>query len=40
MLIIEFKHALFQDEVSINYVKLHADPKQGKSLDISKLFCS
>lgn len=24
----------FQDEVTINYNKLHADPKQGKSLDI------
>lgn len=23
-----------QDEVTINYNKLHADPKQGKSLDI------
>ena len=25
-----------QEEVAINYNKLHADPKQGKSLDISK----
>ena len=28
---------LFQGEVTINYNKLHADPKQGKTLDISKL---
>ena len=26
-----------QEEVSIQYVKLHADPKEGKSLDISKI---
>ncbi len=26
----------FQGEVTINYNKLHADPKQGKTLDISK----
>ena len=26
----------FQGEVTINYNKLHADPKQGKSLDIGK----
>lgn len=25
---------MFQDTVTINYNKLHADPKQGKSLDI------
>lgn len=24
----------FQDEVTINYNKLHADPQQGKTLDI------
>lgn len=24
----------FKDQVTINYNKLHADPKQGKSLDI------
>lgn len=24
----------FKDEVSINYNKLHADPRQGKTLDI------
>lgn len=27
-----------QEEVIINYVKLHADPKEGKSLDIGKFF--
>ena len=25
-----------QDEVIINYVKLHAEPAEGKTLDISK----
>ena len=27
-----------QDSVTIQYVKLHADPKEGKTLDISKFF--
>jgi hypothetical protein len=27
-------HISFQDEVTINYNKLHADPQQGKTLDI------
>ena len=31
---------IFQGEVTINYNKLHADPKQGKSLDIGELFFS
>ena len=29
-------HTLCQDEVTINYVKLHAEPTEGKTLDISK----
>ena len=27
-----------KEDVTINYNKLHADPKQGKSLDIGQLF--
>lgn len=26
----------YQDEVTINYVKLHAEPTEGKTLDISE----
>lgn len=29
---------LLQDEVRINYNKLHADPKQGKTLDLSNCY--
>jgi len=31
-------YCLRQNQVVINYNKLHADPKQGKNLDISKCF--
>ena len=29
-----------QEEVTIQYVKLHADPKEGKTLDIGTSFSS
>ena len=31
-----FLNIFLKGEVTINYNKLHADPKQGKTLDISK----